>query len=158
MYTISIAREGKKDKKKIPGIERNRGKENMYPRLPLWGRRRRSIIAALIGGSIPRRYAFPAKNDISQAPSMRELSPKVTEGVPYKKIFSCKSADLQGYGLCFLFFQELRFLPLWEESSKEAHEGGERKISPPCDPPLCAPKVFSFGNPPPRMTPICPCS
>ncbi|MBQ3878694.1 MAG: hypothetical protein II727_00180, partial [Oscillospiraceae bacterium] len=38
---------------------------------------------------------------------------------------SCKSADLQDYLLCFLSFRELRFLPLWEESSKEAHEGGE---------------------------------
>ena len=44
---------------------------------------------------------------------------------------------------------------MWEESSKEAHEGGERKISPPCDPPLCAPKAFSFEHPPPRRTPIC---
>ena len=58
-------------------------------------------------------------------------------GIP----FSGKSADLPDYGLCFLPFLELRFLPLWEESSKEAHEGGERKISPPCDPPLCTPEV-----------------
>ena len=37
--------------------------------------------------------------------------------------------------------KELRFLPLWEESSKEAHEGGEEcgadaaRSPPPCDPP-----------------------
>ena len=68
---------------------------------------------------------------------------------------SGKSADLPGYLLCFLLFQGLRFLPLWEESSKEAHEGGERKISPPCDPPLCAPEWSSFDDPPPRRTPIC---
>ena len=60
-----------------------------------------------------------------------------------------------GFLLYFLSFQELRFLPLWEESSKEAHEGGEREISPPCDPPLCAPEWSSFDDPPPRRTPIC---
>ena len=86
---------------------------------------------------------------------MGELSPKVTEGVPYAKPLSGKSADLPGYKSFFLSFWELRFLPLWEESSKEAHEGGERKISPPCDPPLCAPKAYNFYHPPPRRTPIC---
>ena len=62
--------------------------------------------------STPRGFAFPATNGLSQAPSPRELSPKVTEGVPYAKIFSCKSADLPGYQFCFLLFQELRFLLL----------------------------------------------
>ncbi|MBQ3879238.1 MAG: hypothetical protein II727_02965, partial [Oscillospiraceae bacterium] len=73
------------------------------------------------------------------------------QSVSFAFPISCKSADLPGYCLCFLLFQELRFLPLWEESSKEAHEGGEREISPPCDPPLCAPKAFSFEHPPPRV-------
>ncbi|MBQ3879515.1 MAG: hypothetical protein II727_04370, partial [Oscillospiraceae bacterium] len=74
----------------------------------------------MIGGSIPRRFALPAKNGISQAPPLGELSPKVTEGVPYDNYFSGKSVDLPGYLFCFLLFQELRFLCLCKESSKES--------------------------------------
>ena len=42
---------------------------------------------------------------------------------------SCKSADLPDYLLCFLLFQELRFLCLCKESSKEStRRRGERNL------------------------------
>ena len=102
-----------------------------------------------------KRRIFPFRaGSHSRCPSLRGAKRRGNPFPPALSI-SGKSADLPGYKSFFLSFWELRFLPLWEESSKEAHEGGERKISPPCDPPLCAPKASSFDHPPPRMSPIC---
>ena len=68
------------------------------------------------------------------------------------KTFARNLFRLKACRACARRAKELRFLPLWEESSKEAHEGGEEcgadaaRSPPPCDPPSLRAENIRFRS------------